>query len=403
MKHSLFEGGNARAINRETGEELVQAQKIQLSLFDRKKLIKEFREVFAELNNLYKRKFGEYIWEDFSVVTSNLAFNGSSQYFFDESIPDDEFMKFKPSVGDIDLTVPISKLPNIYMLLADLEDKHITKNVVYIGQNKPSIKALGRTPQINAIFMYHEGDLKTPVQIDFEGVDYEGTKPSEWAKFGHSSNWDDIKQGFKGVLHKFIILNTVRAATKANDIAVATDKSPIEKDKPIKIARNARAQDASFYSFSVDNGIRLKLAQQFYSDGTPAKVDGKFVYKIKPTSESTYLKTKEDLFKIIFKKEPDRHDLTKMESFIGFVDLMKKYLDRKMVEEIFDELVEKSLFGKGSQGLEINNPKLDFKIKWAMIEYLFKQFPYLKRKEKEVLAMANEYAKNYKMKDLVNV
>ena len=60
--------------------------------------------VFKVLNTLFEKETGSPIWEDFEVVKSGYV-NGSSQFFFDDGIDDDEFKKHKPRVGDVDITI----------------------------------------------------------------------------------------------------------------------------------------------------------------------------------------------------------------------------------------------------------------------------------------------------------
>src|SRR6056300_1241631 len=101
----LNEGGNAPFINRETGEKLGDAQKIDLNKVNRTKLAKSLQLLFAQLNKLYEKKHGEKLWNDFSVIETGHAFNGSSEHFFNKNISDAEFKKHKPMVGDIDVTI----------------------------------------------------------------------------------------------------------------------------------------------------------------------------------------------------------------------------------------------------------------------------------------------------------
>lgn len=398
---SISEGGNVRALNRETGEEFLQAQKIELNIFNRKKLVKEFKETFSKINKLYKKMWKTPLWDDFSVVTSGFAFNGSSDAFFNDDISDEDFLKYKPNVGDIDITIPKERLHNLFTLLTTLEHKNITSNVKYIGQNKKDLKALGAKDQINSIFLYSEGKFENAVQVDFEATEYTADfVPSEWGKFGHSSDWEDIKKGFKGVNHKYILLNATRAISKRGDVMLATPASPISRDKPIKLKKVKPGDVPRMYAFSVAKGVRVKLVQQFYEDGEPAMVDGKFIFKEAPTSESTYSRTVNEIYKIIFSREPSGDDLEKMRSFVGVISLMKKYFTKSEVKDTFEYMLMLNLFGPAAQALEVNNPQLDFKIKWPMIEEMFKEFPYLKKQKKRVLKMADEYIKEYKYRTI---
>ena len=40
-------------------------------------------------------------------------------------------------------------------------------------------------------------------------------EPDEFSKFGHNSDWEDIKQGFKGVAHKFMLMSLSKGMSVA--------------------------------------------------------------------------------------------------------------------------------------------------------------------------------------------
>lgn len=397
----LYEGGNTRAINRETGEAFAFAKKLQLDVFKRKLVTTEFKHFFKILNDLYDKKFGIPLWKKFDIIQSGFAFNGSSDAFFNNAIPDEEFVMFKKSVGDIDVTIPHNRLSNLFDLLASLEGKQLTPTIKYLGQNK---KTFGGH-QINALFLYKEGEFENAMQIDFEGVDYDVDEfsPTEWAKFGHSSDWADIKQGFKGVNHKFLLINLARGISKREDIMLATPAAVITREKPPRLVKMKPGDVPRMLAFSVDKGLRVKIEQQFYDDGEPVIIDGKFIFKEMPSKDATnYVTSKEEIFKVLFNRDPQGDDLVKLDSFVGVIELIKKYSTTEVASDTLDFLVFNNLFGPAAQGLERNNPQLDFEIKWAMVKYFFKEFHFLQKNEKNILAMAEKYAENYKMMPIVD-
>jgi len=207
-KKIISEGGNSRALTPD-GEVMdwhgkpALAQKMNLKKHGRSNVKNAFVEMFANLNKLFKKNYGEFIWEDFNIITSGHAFNGSSESFFDPDIDDAKYTKFKPSVGDIDVSVPKEHMNNIWELLKALEGKSLTKNITYVGNNKKTPSAIGE--QINAVFEYKDKIGSVLGQIDFEASEFENKRPSEWAKFSHSSDWADIQSGIKGVMHKFFL------------------------------------------------------------------------------------------------------------------------------------------------------------------------------------------------------
>jgi len=381
----LFEGGNAPYINRETGEANGRATKVDIKSIGRSIFITEFIKVLSHINGKFQREYNEPLWPDFGVVESGFAFSGSSESLFDSSISDEDFLKHKPIVGDIDVIVPHKQLKPLFDLLAKLEGKKITADVIYLGQNK---KTQGGH-QINAVFEYKG----YKPQIDFEGSEYVDAKPSDFAKFGHSSNWEDVKQGFKGLYHKIWLKNLVRAVSSREDIIIATPASTPEKIRKQKLTTIPKE-----LAFSIDRGIRVKIAPMLDENGEQIILDGQLVYKELPTSKSTYEQNIANMFKMIFKQKATGNDLKDFNSFVGVVELSKKHLDREQISLAF-EVTLNDLWGKGAQGFEANNPELDSQIKTKMVDYLIDAFGLIGYDEK-INKMRNGFNANYKMVDI---
>jgi len=392
----LKEGGNVRAINRETGEVIAAAEKMDLLTMDRKYIVGSLLKLFKKLNKLFQKQNDVPLWVDESILDSGHAFNGSSEAFFNPKISDEEFIKYKPSVGDVDLTIPHEHLPELFELLKGLEGKTIVPNVKYIGQGKQN---LGSGHQINALFEIEQGKNKVMSQVDFEGVDYEADrdKPTPWAKFSHNSHWDDIVEGFKGVHHKYLLMNLTRALSTDEGIVVLTPSSPTEPPEKIKVRKVKGKEIPTKLAFSVDRGIRSKFAPAYNSAGEHVEVDGKLAFKELKTADSKYEKNLEAVFEMLFNKIPEGNELEKMNSFLGLLDLTKKYASPQQIKLTFKHLIEKSLFGPGAQGLERNNPKLDRAIKEKMVDEMLRVFPILRKDYAAYESMIEDYYKNYKM------
>lgn len=205
----LMEGGNSVAKDRETGEVKQMAHKMDLSRVNRSHMKNALLDMFSKLNDLFKKEYKRPLWNDFSVVKSGLAFNGSSTYMFDDTISDEEFTKYKPKVGDVDVIVSKENGQDLFDLLAKYEDKKIGE-LVYLGNPKAK---LGNGHQINGVFKYEVPgtDYTAYPQVDFELMKYnDDNTPDTWAKFSHNSDWNDIKAGFKGVNHKYAMVNLAR-------------------------------------------------------------------------------------------------------------------------------------------------------------------------------------------------
>lgn len=415
---SLMEGGNARYIDRETGEVAGFADKMDLEKIPRGKLVDEMVKVLSTLNDLFNKKYGEKLWKNFSVVTSGQALNGSSSSLFNKDISDEEFTKHKPKVGDIDITFPGEHMGKVFELLNTIDGKKLGDFTKYLGHKNSNYNphAAAAMHQINAVFEIDAGDYKVNAQIDFEASEYdkESHSPTDWASFSHNSDWADIQKGFKGVAHKYVLMNLARAQSRMDGIIVATPaagnkvmtqtKEEYEKGKPIKPSTNKKiAADPTNLAFTVAKGMRTKFSPIFFKGGEEQLMhDGKPVFLFKEPKNSKYTTQLEKQFQMIFQKEPSGSDMTDFKSFVGVVKLLKKYSSKKVIEDfLFNQLVSKSLFcAVGCQGLERNNPKGDFEIKSAMLNYLYDQFSYLKSYKDKVDAMAAKYYDNYKMMEI---
>lgn len=390
-------GGNATAINRETGEPLKMAQKFDLRKVPREYIKKNIIEVLQVLNKAYQKKFKKSLWDNFDVVTSGKAFNGSSESMFSSNISDEEFIEYKPIVGDVDITVPAEKLPNLFEVLKGFEQKNITPTTKYWGQVK---KNIGDSFQINAVFeMDYKGEKIFP-QIDFEAVEYKNGNPNEFSKFSHNSAWEDIQKGFKGVMHKYWLMGIVSGKHTKEDAIILT---PASKEWPPEEMRIKTIHKVpSMASFSIEAGARLKLrpitnpkTKEHAQIEDPKTGKMKFVYKEIPTEDSNYITDLDKLFEFTFGKEPSKDEKNKINSLVGLIEMSKKYLSKNEIENAFNYVLEK-MWGFGKQQLERNNPEGDKYIKMSLVNLLFENFPYLKKKQPEIEKMMKNFYSSYK-------
>jgi hypothetical protein len=399
-------GGNAAAIDRTTGEVInfdgrpAYADKINLKKVDRSAFKRDMIAAFLSLNSLYEKKFDEPIWDKdvLPELMSGDAFNGSSEHLFG-SMSDEEFLKHKAMVGDIDLTVPRDKLSSIFELLSGLEGKTISPRISYVGQNK--FDQYGH--QINSLFAYAVPEFKKRalVQVDFEGVDYDASgKPDEFAKFSHSSAWEDIQEGIKGVAHKYLLRSLAKSISFRKDVVLLTDKSPLSPPEKIKIAKSS-LEGTHLLAFSVDLGVRSNAEQQFLPDGSPLMVGDKFAFKSLPTEKSSYVKTRKGVFQALFKLDPSNEELKMLNSFVGCLQLLKKYADESIINATYLDLLKDKLFGKGSQRLDASDPEVDRSVKMTLIARMKKEFPQLEKFDNELEKLSGEYYSSYKTREMV--
>lgn len=387
-----MEGGNV--IVQDKSGKNIPAEKIDLSKFNRNKFTSDMIKAFENLNKMFEKKYGYPIWKTTQILKTGFAFNGSAQAFFDPTIPDELFKEVKPKVGDIDLTVPQDLKKPIWEILQKLKGKKLAPNVTYVGDNRPNYSP--NNHQINAVVEYNDGKNKLYAQVDFELTPYDGRsgKPNEFTKFAHSSDWNDMKEGLKGVHHKYLLRAIAGGSSMRDDILVVTDKATPEKPTLKKLHDFPR-----MLKFSVDRGIRTAYEPQFLPSGKPWLIDKKHVYKELPTSDSKFETTVEGMFKILFAEPQGKKDLQEMWSFVGILRLMKQYHNKSQVEQTLMRLAD-MYFGKRAQGFERNNPDLDRAIKEAGWNMAVKHFPYMKSIQPKVEKMKKDYYKDYKTTEI---
>ena len=388
----INEGGNCPFINRETGEVLGSADRVDMSKVDRKKLQGQLITLFRTLNTKFQAKNEKPIWNNFDNVTSGKAFNGSSEHFFDDEISDEEFREEKKSMGDVDITIPHKYLKPLFELLSNLESERITKDFIYKGQNKKTQHG----HQINTVFQLQ--DPKINVQIDFEGTGYtDKGDPDEFAKFSHSSNWEDVRAGIKGLGHKHLLVNVARALSELKNAVVLTPSSPVEPPERIKISNSASARMPTNLAFSVDRGVRIKYEPVKNSKGELVKVNGKQAFRELSTNDSKYEKNVSAIYTLIFNQEPDDKDLSDFRSFSGILRLFKKHnTDKRLIENVFRLMIDKSFFGRGSQGTDSKSPDRDRETKMVILNKMITEFPYLKTIFDSKKGQIEKYYENYK-------
>lgn len=349
-------GGNI-AVRSVTGE-MIYAKKVDLKTISRSNFIGISKKLFKYLNTLYQAKFGSLLWPDETQIDKSTVFNGSASFIMSNNYADDEILKYKPYLGDIDISVPITKGASLFDLLWELRGRKVIRDVEYIGSNKELSDVMGG--QINTLFCYTVDNREFLVQIDFELLPFEADgAPTEWARFSHSSSFVDTKAGVKAVHHKYLIRALIGALSVRDDIIVVTPGSKSNNPRPSKKDAVVR-----MLKFSVDKGVRIAYRPLLDDFGNQVILDGKPAYKEIPTKDSEYNQTVEDIFTMIF-GDPEGDDLNNMWTFVGVLDICKKHLSRTQIKITADRYFELLWGSNGGQKLERDNPELDAEIKGA--------------------------------------
>lgn len=175
------------------------------------------------------------LWND-SLLLSRAFLSGSSLHLFDlAKISDDEFRRHKPTVGDIDTQVDGEMKKEIEDFLKTFPVNKKVGNLVYIGY-KPSGDQF--------ITLWTITTLGINIQIDLELVSFLNGVPTPWSMFSHSSAWDDMKEGIKGVFSKYL-MRAIQAKSAKNVIV----RSKTGKEKII---------NKSELAFSL-KGLRVRM------------------------------------------------------------------------------------------------------------------------------------------------
>jgi len=414
---NMNEGGNVTIKTK--GGNVYSAEKIPIKSIGREKFIKEFSQAMKKMNRMFFKKNKEWIWDEDTffkggLIDSNL-FNGSTSYMMDQKVPDDIVLDLKPTMGDIDIVVPEQIKGKLWVFLKEIEDTidaKLSDEITFLGDNKPTESVVN--DQINALFKYIPDDLKDErhlIQVDFEFVVFEEVddqnseeptkifKPSEFAKFGHSSTIQDLEAGIKAVFHKYLLRAlSYGVSLKPEIIQVTKMATPNNWEKKIK-----KNQGDTMVKFSVSKGVRMAYEPLLAFDGSPiTDKEGNLVFKEIPTSNSAYKKVLPEIFEMFFNRTPSRDDIKNMWSFVGVVELIKKYLNQKQIHIIIERYfqllweLKKDKTKNIGQELERDSAELDFELKNASVDYLEKELHHeVAKVRKEWEKDIEIYYKNY--------
>lgn len=367
MHRIINEGGNLQLKGK-------KAEKINLKVANRTYIVGVLRNILSNLDKAFAKQYKTPLWDP-KVLQSGEFFSGSSLHLFNlKGIDDKTFIEKKPLVGDIDTMVDKAKKDQLTQFLAANEGKQIG-SAVFIGSK-------GQGAQ--TVTLWENIDPPFTVQIDFEFVEFKNGTPTEWSKFSHSSAWEDIQQGIKGVFHKFLIQSL--AATSQRNFLSA-------KLKPVT---------DNMYSFAISSkaeggGLRVKYEPVIDpKTNKPKVVDGVPVLKSAPTVG--YEQNLDKIFSTLFRKKFTAAQLKKMRplfwSFSGIVQLMNQFLTPEEKARVVTSFLQRTI-GTGVQGLYRNDPDRDMAEKSVAIDKLLKDLNV--KPPANLNKMKQEYKKNYRM------
>lgn len=188
----LNEGGNIK-VKSASGEEVSAAP---FAVKDRGTQVKDIHTALKSIHDSYHKETGSHLFgRNGKALETGSAFAGTTRHFMNGHISDHEFKKHKPTVGDIDVQIPMEHKDALARHLKS-GDRHGPYTVV-------GVKKHGN--ETTAVMRHDNGEHH---QFDFEGTHYQGNEPHKDENFLHSADWDDTKAGISGAHHK-VLINSV--------------------------------------------------------------------------------------------------------------------------------------------------------------------------------------------------
>lgn len=360
FKSFITEGGNLKV-----GE--VSAEPMMLGTkHNRSQRQGDIHDFLHSLNNAHISETGHHLFgPKGEAVDDRSAFAGSSRAFMDPSISDEEHNRYKKKVGDVDVMVPEQHSESLSGLL---KPGQRYGNYTIVGSKKAGSQNL-------VLAKHKDGQVQ---QFDMEPSTYEGNRPSQWNQFSHSSEWNDVKSGLKGAMHKLMLA----AMTSANGRfgITRTKKGDIEGFMPS-------------HRFSVDRGMREGYTQIGEEEGKPIHRE------LKP-EESQYTTDVPTIYSQMFNRKPSRQDIHEFGSYQGLTKHMKQYLSPEQRSRVIDKFVSnlhRQMIGTGEEE--------DRTVKNTALDHLRSNFPehFTPEKEKEIGGIQDQFYQAQKAKELKKV
>jgi hypothetical protein len=366
FKTPLFEGGNLSSHDAQ-GKPMAgwqgmpgvhHAEDLDLDVHDRTAVLDVLDQLMVDINSMFEQQYGRPVWPH-EAFTGGSYLSGSSFHFFDRKISDEDFVKVKPKVGDIDTQAPVELDPYVKEFLTNMIGKQVGP-AVFVGF-KPG------NNQYTSMWEVTLEKLPVKLQIDFEFGTYDSAtnQPDEWYAYSHSSHWDDLSRGIKGVFHKYLNRAMPYAQASTKYVARVLKKSTKISPEPVT--------DSDF-SFAVSGGqgggLSLKYVpyidpatgQQMIQNDVP-------VMQLLEPKDRHYEQSIGKHFATFFGHNPNKKEREAQDSFIGTVGLIANNYDDTQKTEVVNRFLD-VCFEKGSQMITKGDPGSDRKAKFAAIDYI---------------------------------
>ena len=384
-KKIISEGGNLSSQSPGwKGSQDVAADEIDLKVHNRSFMVKLLDKLLHDIDNAFKATYKKSLWSK-ELLQNKQFLGGSSLHFFNtKGISDEEFVKHKPKVGDIDTQTNKELEPEIEQFLNTITGKKVG-DAVFLGFSRGN-------EQLNGLFQFEDPPIK--IQIDFEFGRYspETNAPDNWYKFSHSSAWNDVQAGIKGVMHKYLYRALAKAGPTTKYVAKLEGRG---KARAMSISGPVTDANFSFAVASVGGGgVRAKYKPYIDPEtGQEKIIDSIPVMEPVNPADSEYIQNLSQQFELFFNHQPETGDLQLQQSFLGTLDLINKYLDDAAKQNAFKEFLT-IVFEPGGQMITANDPARDREVKFAAIDSMIEKLG-LGSMRAQSVQMAKDYEQDY--------
>lgn len=352
---SISEGGNVSSQSTGWhGAADAAAEELDLKIHNRDFMVSVIRKLLTAQNKAFNSTYNRPIWNP-KLLKSGQMFSGSSLHFLDvENIDTNTFLNKlkKDKIGDIDTQVDQSIKNELTNWLHSVTGHKIGNGTL-----------LGFNSSLSSIWLLDDPQVK--IQIDYElgPYDPETESPTEWFSYSHSSHYDDLSNGIKGVFHKYINRALTHAQSSEKYIAKVLKKSVKISDEP------ETTNDYSFAVTSAQGGGMSKKYKPFINPdtGEPMTKNGIPVMQELAPKDRDYIQNLDQQFEITYGRPRSQKDKNLQSSFVGTIQLMNKSFtpeQNTLVAEAFLNI----LFGPGAQMITKNDPERDRNIKFTAVD-----------------------------------
>lgn len=313
----ISEGGNVKL----NGYSAQKMNLTKLSKTEYENFKSDLIKLLIEFNDAVKLRGGFYLFKNLNTLKNGGYFSGSSEQFISHT--SEEFVPYKPTMGDIDVQVNNTEKNELKKVLSGLEGKSFN-GFKYVGTNFGS--------DYNNLFLTPSKykDVSNCIQIDFEFISMgESGEVSTFDKFNKSSMYIDLKNGLKGLFKSNFVSCLFSIKYEKPGVIFQDKKDEISKAK----------QTGFVSQFTYGNkGLRQKYSPVTDKNGAAIEYNGKPAYRvIKDITDDSSERNLDKIFDKLFDAKYDKKNAELFSSYIGLLKLVKKYWDKSAQKKLAEK------------------------------------------------------------------